>query len=533
MELRDYQVESINNIYKAWDEGHKNVLMVLPTGSGKSIVLAEILRQHKGRVLLCAHRSEILCQLSLTLGKFDIRHNLTIGNNYADFRDAHKNIFGHDKYIGGGNHKVQIASVDTIHRYHHWYEVNKFDLIIFDEGHHVLRENKWGKIINKLSDIKSLHLTATPTRADGKGLGIEAKGFVDKMIVGPSTKTLIEHGHLVNYKIYGPSSNLDLSTVNITATGDFSPEKLREAVHNSTITGHIVENYKKFAPKLKGVVFAVSVEECHLIAANFNSEGIKSEVICGTTPIVKRARIMQNFRNSLIMILVNVDILGEGTDVPEIGVVIMARPTKSLGLYLQQFGRCLRPAPGKSHGIVIDHVNNVLRHGLPDTPRIWTLDNTVNSRIKESHVKIKTCDNPDCVRVYESYHKNCPYCDHISTPASRATPEAVEGDLIEIDREFLEELRRKIKKIDDAPRFPAALSRPARVSLMKKHARRQEIQGILRKEISHWAAQLKQDGYDDSEIYRRYYYTFDIDIMTAQTLNTRDATELLIKMKEN
>ncbi len=533
MELRDYQVESIKNIYAAWDEGHQHVLMVLPTGSGKTIVLSEVLKRRSMRVLLCAHRSEILCQLSLTLGRFDIFHNLTIGSNYADFRPAHETTFGHDMYIDRVNTNIVVASVDTIHRYNHWFEVNKFDLIIFDEGHHVLRDNKWGKILNKFPDIKSLHLTATPMRADGKGLGKEAKGFIDKMIVGPSTKKLMDQGHLVQYKIYGPKSNLDLSTVNITATGDFSPEKLREAVHNSTITGHIVEHYKKFTPGVKGVVFAVSVEECHLIADNFNSEGIKAAVVSGTTPTAQRARIMQNFRESKIMILVNVDILGEGTDVPEIGVVIMARPTRSLGLYLQQFGRCLRPARDKSHGIVIDHVNNVLRHGLPDSSRAWTLENRSNSRSVEVQVKIKTCDNPECVRVYESYHKHCPYCDYVSTPTSRATPEAVEGDLIEIDREVLEDLRRKIKKIDAAPRVPAALSRPARASLMKKHARRQEVQRVLRDEIIAWSRKLEHAGHDKSEIYRRFYYEFDIDIMTAQTLNTRDATELFKKMNES
>lgn len=533
MELRDYQVESIKNIDQAWDEGHQHLLMVLPTGSGKTIVLSEVLKRRKIRVLLCAHRSEILCQLSLTLGRFDICHNLTIGSNYADFRQAHKTTFGHDMYIDRINSNVVVASVDTIHRYNHWFEVNKFDLIIFDEGHHVLRDNKWGKILNKFPDIKSLHLTATPMRADGKGLGKEAKGFIDKMIVGPSTRTLMRQGHLAQYKIYGPKSNLDLSAVKITATGDFSPEKLREAVHNSTITGRIVENYKKFSPGIKGVVFAVSVEECHLIANNFNSEGIKAAVISGTTPTAQRARIMQNFRNDKIMILVNVDILGEGTDVPEIGVVILARPSKSLGLVRQQIGRCLRPAPGKSHGIIIDHVNNILRHGLPDSDIVWTLDNRVNSRKTEVQVKIKTCDNPECVRVYESYHKHCPYCDHVAIPASRATPEAVEGDLIEIDRKVLEELRRKIKKIDDAPRVPAGLSYPARTSLMKKHARRQEVQKVLRQNIQLWALVLEHNGLDKSEIYRRFYYEFDIDIMTAQTLNVRDATELLRRMNEN
>lgn len=530
MELRDYQVESIKNINKAWEDGYQNVLMVLPTGSGKSVVISEIIKRHTGRALLIAHRSEIICQLSLTLANLHVVHSLAVAvKTYSEIWGMHVDETGDSNFLEQTANTI-VASIDTIQRFpKEWFD--NFTLYIVDEGHHVLKENKWGKVAAHMPDAKGLLFTATPMRADRKGLGRHAHGVVDKMIIGPSTKKLMERGHLVQCKIHAAQSNLDLSRVPISSGGDYNPEKLREAVLASSITGDIIENYLKFAAGKKGVVFAVSIEQCHIICDLFNQAGISAAVISGTTPTVQRALMMRYFREGRIMMLINVDIMGEGTDVPDMEVVIQQRPTKSLALQRQQIGRCLRPSPGKLFGIVIDHVNNCVRHGYPDAPVIWSLDSEINSKRNEVQVKIKTCCNVDCMCAYESFHKSCPFCHYISPPASRSSPEAVDGDLIEMNRETLQRLRAEIARIDNAPRFPAALSRPARASLMKKHARRQEVQSVLRDEIVRWSDRCGTT--DKSEIYRRFYYEFDIDIMTAQTLNTRDATELLSRMKEN
>ena len=159
---------------------------------------------------------------------------------------------------------------------------------------------------------------------------------------------------------------------------------------------------------------------------------------------------MNRFRNREILQLVNVDLLGEGVDVPAIEVVSMARPTQSYGLYSQQFGRALRPMEGKTHAIIIDDVNNVLRHGLPDAPRTWSLDR----REKRSRgaiddaIPLRTCLNGACLAVYPRTNRTCPNCGFFSPPTIRSAPEFVDGDLLELDPEALARLRGEIDRIE-------------------------------------------------------------------------------------
>ena len=460
--LRDYQVKAINDIKKTWESGEKNILMVLPTGSGKSLVIAEILKKNKGNAILCAHRAEIICQLSLTLASLDVYHNIiTSYNTVWSIAQTHKQVLGSDKFLFGVP-SVTIVSIDAMRKQkEQWYQRNNFNLLIIDEGHHVLRKNKWGIFASNFNDINSLLLTATPVRSDRKGLCKSLDGIIDKMIVGPSTSSLIKQGFLVDYKIYAPKCKIDLSEVSSTASGDYNIKKLQKAVHESTITGDIVKHYKKIANGKKAVVFTVSREENEIICNEFNNEGIKARVIDGETNPIVRSNIIQEFKNGDIKILVNVDILGEGTDVPEMEVVIMARPTKSLGLYLQQFGRCLRPAPGKTHGIVIDHVNNVMSLGLPDDDRKWSLEHP-NQSSYASHSKIKICTNDDCRLVYNYSMRSCPNCtkNNESMPEKkectyRKKPIFIEEDLELIDKRKVQLLRNEINKINKSFNDPA------------------------------------------------------------------------------
>src|SRR5690606_20969131 len=155
-----------------------------------------------------------------------------------------------------------------------------------------------------------------------------------------------------------PPNDIDLSGVNISASGDFSPAPLRHAVHKSKITGDVIDHYLRFAAGTRAVPFAVDIKAAAEIARDFKLSGVPAEVISSLTPPTQRQLIMKKFRNGEILQLVNVDILGEGVDVPAIEVVSMARPTQSYCTFAQQFGRALRPLPGKTHAIIIDHVNN-------------------------------------------------------------------------------------------------------------------------------------------------------------------------------
>jgi hypothetical protein len=712
---------------------------------------------------------------------------------------------------------------------------------------------------------------------------------MDELIQGPSGRYLVNEGYLTDYRIFAPPSDLDLSTVTLSAGGDYSPPKLRNAVHKSHIMGDVVSHYLKLAQGKLGVTFAVDIEAAIEIAQAFKQAGVSAEVISSKTPDVTRHYIMRRFRNREILQLVNVDLLGEGVDVPAIEVVSMARPTCSFALYCldpeteiltavgwkkhkevienekmpafdlitnqikevtllskikrslypdekmfaiksphldicvtanhdmivkgtsetcknwqkqtaikiserkrmfyipvsgqghyvgsglseaelhfigwflsdgcinkitkgfqitqacnkvkhlahiektliacgfkytkydyirknvpvthnnlvgflvsrgtprgtnkhlkgyahlepwldksipeiynsltrnellkiletlnlgdgqnehrslnyikksltitcgdnlkmadriqalctlrglrchvsfshypgrskwallhikdvctstiaggndkngtigvkkykrshfseiehkpdfvwcvsnelgtiitrrngrvaimgncQQFGRALRPLEGKDHAIIIDHVGNVMRHGLPDAPRIWTLDRR-DRRARSGPldvVPVRACLNIQCMLVYERTKSQCPYCGFKPEPAARSAPEFVDGDLCEMDPLALAKLRGEIERIDRAAYVPQGLVSAARGALIKNHHNRQEAQQTLRERIALWAGYHRQLNKPDSEIYRLFYFLFGTDVMTAQTLNSADASALQLQIEQ-
>ena len=374
MKLRDYQINAVNAIYAQWNEGAKNVCIQLPTGAGKTAILAHIMQQWSQPSIAIAHRTELVSQLSLTLAQYGVYHNIIAPReSIREIVTLHSNSLGQSyydpqasRYVAGVLTLLNHKYIDTL--------AKRIGLFVVDEGHHVTRENSWGKLAALFSGARGLFPTATPQRADGKGLGRHADGVIDRLVIGVGMRDLIHEGYLTSYKIYAPPNSLDLSAVNITSSGDYSPPKLRTAVHASPIVGNCVEHYKRIAREELGITFAVDVESSVEIANAYRQAGIPAEVISSKTPTLVRANIMRRFRNREILQLVNVDILGEGVDVPAVTVVSMCRPTASYNVFCQQFGRMLRPAQGKAHGILIDHVGNTIRHGLPDANRVWSLD---------------------------------------------------------------------------------------------------------------------------------------------------------------
>jgi len=252
--------------------------------------------------------------------------------------------------------------------------------------------------------------------------------------------------------------------------------------------------------------------------------GINAEIINAETPIEERASIMRRFRNHEIKILINVDILGEGADVPEVECVILARPTMSLPVYLQQVGRCLRICEGKQYGIIIDHVGNWSRHGLPDDERVWSLDGV--SRRTKVTVGLKICQNTECMLAYSRTERSCPYCGNEPEKRSRASITEVDGDLIELDPETLKDFKKKIWEFDNIEYIPRNLPRNARVALMRRRKERKVAQHELRKTMTEWISRYKEIGYTKSKIYRTFYLIYGIDMYNAQLLNKREA-ELL------
>lgn len=539
MELRPYQQQMKDAIDGEWSRGRRNVLAVLPTGAGKTVVFSDIVRDHPGAVAAIAHRQELVSQISLALARNEVKHRIIGPKNVVKLCvNIHMAEVGHGYYSPQAD--VAVAGVDTLIRrvdpLRGW--ADSVSLWVMDEAHHVLTGNKWGSAVEMFPNAKGLGVTATPMRADGKGLGAHADGVFETLIEGPGMSALIAAGYLTGYRIFGPPSDIDLGSVKISsATGDYSRPGLKLAVRRSRIVGDVVAHYRRWAAGKLGVTFATDVETATDIAGQFNAAGIPAEVVTAKTPDAERTAVIRRFRNRELLQLVNVDLFGEGFDLPAIEVVSMARPTQSYGLFVQQFGRALRPMDGKDKAIIIDHVGNVTRHGLPDAPRPWSLDRRAQRRRAATDaIPVRTCVK--CFSVYERIHAACPFCGDVPVPKSRRGPEFVDGDLLELDEATLAQMRGEVERVDLHPELYRAelvsnnVPRVGQLAHVKRHAARQMAQADLRDAISWWAGYQRAAGRPDSESYRRFYFTFGIDVLSAQALNTTEASTLAAAIRK-
>lgn len=535
MQLRPYQSDVLSGVYDSWQRGARNVLAVLPTGGGKTVIFSEGIRQHNGGSCAIAHRQELVSQISLALARDEVRHRIIGPNSVIRWvNQLHIMETGRSYYDPAA--RCAVAGVDTLIRrgdeLARWAQ--QVTLWVQDEAHHLLTANKWGKAVAMFPNARGLGVTATPERADGKGLGRHADGVFDVMVEGPGMRDLIGLEYLTDYRVLCPPSDLDLSDVATGADGDFNRKPLAAKTRKSSVMGDVVTHYQRHASGRLGVTFAPDVDTATELAARFNAAGVPAEVVSAKTPEKIRQEILRRFRRRQILQLVNVDLFGEGFDLPAIEVVSMARATQSYALFAQQFGRALRILEGKERAIIIDHVGNVLRHGLPDRPRVWSLDRREkrSKGVPADVVPMRVCLNPACMAPYERVFSACPFCGHVPTPAGRTAPEQVDGDLIELDAATLAALRGEIAQIDRHPdEIKRAMQRaghpyPVAKGAANRHEERQRAQTDLRKAISYWAGYQRAIGRPDSESYRRFYFSFGVDVLTAQTLGRPEAEKL-------
>lgn len=535
MILRKYQQKLVDEIHSAWDSV-QNVFAVLPCGGGKTFLFSDIIYDHVGGVAAIAHRQELIGQISLSLAKYGIHHGIVSPRKVVQWIcRLHIQEFGKSFY--DPNSMIKVAAVNTIINrpveLQSW--LNQVTLWVTDESHHLLADNIWGKATKMFPNAKGLGVSATPCRSDGKGLGRKTDGVFDTLVTGPTMRELIDQGHLLDYRLFAPPSNLDLTGVNITATGDLNQKKLKKAVRKSTIMGDVVEHYLRIAPGMLGITFATDIETAHDIADKFNAAGVPAEVVSSKTKEKPRIEIFRKFKNKEILQLVNVDIVGEGVDIPACEVVSLARPTESFGLHKQQTGRVLRTHDDVKFGIIIDHVGNCLRHGLPDHEKVWTLDRREKRKKSDKPtIMVRICKN--CTGSYEAYKIVCPYCGDEWVPVNRTSAEAVDGDLVELSPEVLAQMRSAVAKVDE----PTVDLKKRLIGwgftglklggALKHHNQQQEVQDHLRHSIALWAGYHKAAGIDDREIHRRFYLDFGIDIMSAQALKRGDSLNLINKV---
>lgn len=543
--LRPYQTQAKNEIYQAWNNGVPNILCVMPTGSGKTVLVSEIFHEHKGAAVAIAHRQELVSQLSVALARQGVYHNLIAAANTVKFISSYHTLelgqsFFHPQA------PITVAGVDTLLNRDLGQWAHQVTMWMQDEAHHVLNKassgkpNKWGKAAALFPNARGLGMTATPIRADGKGLGRHSHGLFDHMIEGPTMRELITMGNLTDYRIFAPREVIDMHDVSTSAaTGDFNQHQLREANHKSEIIGDIVDQYCRIAAGKLGVTFTVDIETATGVAERYRQMGIPAEVVSSKTPDRLRVELVSRFRRRELLQLVNVDLFGEGFDLPAIEVVSMGRHTQSKALAYQQFGRALRPMEGKERAIIIDHVGNFAsqsgpgRHSLPDKLQTWSLDareRGTRGKVDDTVTPVTACQN--CMSVYERILTTCPFCGHRPEPKGRAKPEQVEGNLYELTPEALAELRGEVIVAQEDPdamktRLTAGGLAPVVVNSQVKLKREQhESLDVLIENINWWGAHHEANGDTREEAYKRFFHRFGMDVLTAQALNRKDADTL-------
>lgn len=429
LKLRDYQQDAVNNIRQSYIRGAKAPLLVLPTGGGKTVVFSYIAATTAARgkrVLILVHRVELLRQTSAALTKSSVHHGLI-----------------NPKYTPDLFAPVQVASVQTLIK--RLDKIKPPDLIVIDEAHHALA-GTWKKIIDHFPNARILGVTATPCRGDGTGLGIESGGVFDDLVLGPQVDELIRRGFLVEPIIYGPKEEIDLSGVH-TRMGDYEKDELAKIMDKPKITGSAVAHYQKVCPGTPAVVFCVSVQHAQHVADEFRKAGYRAYHADGTLDDDVRKRILNGLGNGTVDVVTSCDLISEGTDIPAIGCAILLRPTQSLGLYLQQVGRALRPCDGKEHAIILDHVGNVINHGFPQSQREWTLLGDIKRKRtksdKEKTVRIHQCEK--CYAIHEPAPV-CPVCGHVYQVKANA-PQQVDGELKQLTQEDAMRIKRHQKSM--------------------------------------------------------------------------------------
>lgn len=395
MQLRSYQTEALNMTREALRRV-KRVVLVLPVGAGKTVVAAEAIRiaLSKGRrVLFLVHRIELVRQAVDRLAAVGVAAG-TITRTTQDVR------------------AVTVASIQTMRARECYPDA---DVVFLDECHHA-RARTWTETLDRYPNAFVIGLTATPFRMDGQGLG----DIFQELVVGVRTSDLCSDGVLVEPDVYAPPGP-DLKGVRV-RRGDFEERALAVAMEKPKLVGDIVEHWKRLCSGRRTVAFATSIRHSEMIVSAFMDQGIVAMHVDGRTPRDARAAALSMLASGHTHVVSNCDLFGEGTDLPALECAILARPTASRALHIQQIGRIMRAAVGKDSAIVLDHAGNSHRHGLVTDHIEYTLAGRIHAAVP----KIYRC--PACYVVLAAHHPTCPECGFAFPPEDAKEPRAPAPD---------------------------------------------------------------------------------------------------------
>lgn len=556
--LRPYQAKIVADIDAVWAVNPKaNICMVLPTGGGKSVVLAHLMERHQGASICMAHRNELVGQLSMALARCGVMHRL-IAQEPIVRAVCRQQLEEMGRVFVNASARVGVAGVQTLlgakaQREHGaWFQ--SVTLVVPDEFHHYLAGNSYGRAVALFPHGVIVGPTATPVRTDGKGLGRHADGLADVMVRGPTGRQLIQMGYLVPYRIFCPPGDFDRSALVVSAgTRDFTDASVKQAVRKSHILGDIVQHYQRIAPGKLGLTFGPSVEDAQELTEQYLAQGVPAELLSGETEIGVRLRAMRRFAKREVLQICNCALISEGNDIPNLDVVSDGVPTQSFGKLSQKFGRMLRvsvrkeladrwdeftdeerrahiAASDKPYGIFIDHVGNIESlskdFGLPDTFSRWTLDRRERRSSSAPSDVVPTTSCAMCTRSYERLYPACPYCGYAPEPVSRKGPEYVDGDLFELDAETLARMRGETADAQLAPSIPWGATPAIAQSLQNKHYEKMQARARLQETIDLWAGWRAAQGDTPSMAMRRFYHSFGTDVESTKSLTRADADKL-------
>lgn len=358
-------------------------------------------------------------------------------NNWKKAKDLTVSDFLLNEYFNF----VKIKSITNVKKNNEDYV---YDLTVADNHnyfangflvhncHHAVA-GQWRNVTDRNPNAFLLGLTATPERLDGKGLGIESGGVYEKLVLGPSVKSLIERGYLSQPRVFAPPINFDDSALR-TIAGDYDVKQMSEMLDQPQIIGDCVRHYSKICPNMPAIAFCSTIEHARHTAEQFCNSGFNFKCIDGTMSDFDRRDAIDGLGSGRYDGLTSCNIISEGTDIPVVGCAIFLRKTKSLSLYLQQAGRVLRPYSGKEYSIILDHVRNVENHGFPEDERDWSLEGRRKQKRDEDEIFIRTC--PQCYACYKSSLRACPVCGFGAENAikSQREIEFIDAELVEIQK---------------------------------------------------------------------------------------------------
>ncbi len=364
--LRDYQKEMKVRLFEEWDR-HPNVMVQMPTGTGKTHLLAAVVKEFlcrsgNSRVWIVAHRRELVEQIEETVARYGMRKEE--GTRKKGGRIRKGGIRKEDA-------RVKVMSIQWLSRNSEDLDGEKPGLIVIDEAHHALAET-YRELWERYPDARKLGMTATPCRLNGKGF----TGLFDTLITSWTIAEFIGKGWLsvfdyVSIRANSEEQRLIDSLRKRGADGDYQVKEMNEVLNRQPGIERLYESIEKYAPGKKGIVYAISIAHARRIAAYYTAQGMKAVAIDSKTPSPERIRLVEEFRQGKIEVLVNVDIFSEGFDCPDVEFVQLARPTLSLAKYLQQVGRGLRKSGNKQTCMLIDNVGLYRIFGLPTRQWDW------------------------------------------------------------------------------------------------------------------------------------------------------------------